>query len=140
MIANLMEIMRYCIHFITWPFCKHIYWKIYFILTLKEPGADTPSTFFVISQLIDIYSRWNFMTFFLNLALNLRPFKKKIRQGVMMGRCVIERWVQRKTDQKQIFNGFSMEIIHTNCVFCFQDTLSLCFIYLFGLFGVRTYV
>ena len=37
--------------------------------------------------------------------------------------CVIARWVQRKTDQKLIFNGN-----YTNRVFCFQDTLSLCFI------------
>ena len=38
------------------------------ILTLKEPGA--PSTFFVISQPVVIFSRWNFMTFFLQ-ALRL---------------------------------------------------------------------
>ena len=37
----------------------------------------------------------------------------------MTRRCVIERWVQRKTD-------FQWKL-HTNRVFCFQDTLSLCF-------------
>ena len=54
----------------------------------------------------------------------------------MARRCVIERWVQRKTDQKLIFNGNYTQIVF----FCFQDTLSLCFILLFGLFGVRTCV
>ena len=42
----------------------------------------------------------------------------------MTRRCVIERWVQRKTDQKLIFNGNYTQIVF----FCFQDTLSLCFI------------
>ena len=60
--------------------------------------------------------------FFLSLALNLRPFKK-IEPRVMTRRCVIERWVQRKTDK----NWCSMEITHKSC-FCFQDTLSLCLI------------
>ena len=41
----------------------------------------------------------------------------------MTRRCVIERWVQRKTDQKLIFNGKYTQIVF----FCFQDTLSLCF-------------
>ena len=39
----------------------------------------------------------------------------------MTRRCVIECWVQRKTD-------FQWKL-HTNRVFfCFQDTLSLCFV------------
>ena len=42
----------------------------------------------------------------------------------MTRRYVIERWVQRKTDQKLIFNGNYTQIVF----FCFQDTLSLCFI------------
>ena len=42
----------------------------------------------------------------------------------MTRRCVIERWVQRKTDQKLIFNGKNTQIVF----FCFQDTFSLCFI------------
>ena len=53
----------------------------------------------------------------LSLALNLRP-KERIGRGVMQRHCVIQRWVQRKTDQK----------LHINCVFCFQDRRSLCFI------------
>ena len=54
----------------------------------------------------------------------------------MTRRCVIERWVQRKTDQKLIFNGNYTQIvffvfrIHFHCVLC----------YLLGLFGVRTSV
>ena len=42
----------------------------------------------------------------------------------MTRRCVIERWVQRKTDQKLIFNGNYTKIVF----FVFQDALSLCFI------------
>ena len=45
----------------------------------------------------------------------------------MTQRCVIERWVQRKTDQKLIFNGNYTQIVFF-VVFLFQDTLSLCFI------------
>ena len=45
----------------------------------------------------------------------------------MTRRCVIERWVQRKTDQKLIFNGNYTQIVFF-VVFLFQDTLSLCFI------------
>ena len=62
-----------------------------------------------------------------SLALDLRPFFLKIGPRVMTWRCVIERWVQRKTDQKLIFNGNYTQIA-TNRVFCSQDTLSLCFI------------
>ena len=45
----------------------------------------------------------------------------------MTRRCVIERWVQRKTDQKLISNGNYTQIMFF-VVFLFQDTLSLCFI------------
>ena len=45
----------------------------------------------------------------------------------MTRRCVIERWVQRKTDQKLIFNGNYTQIVFF-VVFLFQETLSLCFI------------
>ena len=45
----------------------------------------------------------------------------------MTQRCVIERWVQRKTDQKLIFNGNYTQIVFF-VVVLFQDTLSLCFI------------
>ena len=46
----------------------------------------------------------------------------------MTRRCVIERWVQRKTDQKLIFNGNYTQIVFFVFFFLFQDTLSLCFI------------
>ena len=46
-----------------------------------------------------------------SLALDLRPFNKKIGPSVMTRRCVIERWVQRKTDQKLIFNGNYTKIV-----------------------------
>ena len=71
-----------------------------------------------------------------SLALDIRSFKKKIGPGVMTRGCVIERWVQRKTDQKLIFNGNYTQIVF----FCFQDTLSLCFILFSWFIGVRTCV
>ena len=47
----------------------------------------------------------------------------------MTRRYVIERWIQRKTDQKLIFNGNYTQIMFF-VSFLFQDTLSLCFILL----------
>ena len=54
----------------------------------------------------------------------------------MMRRCVIERWVQRKTDQKLIFNGNYTQIMF----FVFRIHFHYVLSYLFGLFGVRTCV
>ena len=54
----------------------------------------------------------------------------------MTRRCVIERWVQRKTDQKLIFNGNYTQIVFLVFRIHFHYVLS----YLFGLFGVRTCV
>ena len=53
----------------------------------------------------------------------------------MTRRCVIGRWVQRKTDQKLIFNGN-----YTQIVFFFRIHFHYVLSYLFGLFGVRTRV
>ena len=54
----------------------------------------------------------------------------------MMRRCVLERRVQRKTDQKLIFNGNYTQIVFFISRIHFHYALS----YLFGLFGVRTCV
>ena len=61
---------------------------------------------------------------------------KKIGPRVMTRRCVIERWVQRKTDQKLIFNGNYTQIVF----FVFRIHFHYVLSYLFGLFGVRTCV
>ena len=50
--------------------------------------------------------------------------------------CVIERWVQQKTDQNLIFNGNCTQIVF----FCFRIHFDYVLSYLFGLFGVRTCV
>ena len=71
-----------------------------------------------------------------SLALDLRPFKKKIGRRVMTRRCVIERWVQRKTDQKLIFSGNYTQIVF----FVFRIHFHYVLSYLFALFGVRTCV
>ena len=54
----------------------------------------------------------------------------------MTRRCVIERWIQRKTDQKLIFNGNYTQIVF----FVFRIHFHYVLSYLFGLFGVRTCV
>ena len=54
----------------------------------------------------------------------------------MTRRCVKERWVQRKTDQKLIFNGNYTQIVF----FVFRIHFHYVLSYLFGLFGVRTCV
>ena len=60
----------------------------------------------------------------------------KIGPSVMTRRCVIERWVQRKTDQKLIFNGNYTQIMF----FVFRIHFHYVLSYLFGSFGVRTCV
>ena len=54
----------------------------------------------------------------------------------MARRCVIERWVQRKTDQKLIFNGNYTQIVF----FVFRIHFHYVLSYLFDLFGVKTCV
>ena len=55
----------------------------------------------------------------------------------MTRRCgVIERWVQRKTDQKVIFNGNYTQIVF----FVFRIHFHYVLSYLFDLFEVRTCV
>ena len=103
-----------------------IAWISDVILTLKEPGGGihpldifcyiSAGCYFFALKLHDFFPS--------SLALYLRPFFKKIGPRVMTRRCVIEHWVQRKTDQQTDFQWK----LHTNRVFCFQDTLSLCFI------------
>ena len=95
-------------------------------LTLKEPGGgaeSTPDIFCYISAGCYFFALKLHDLFSSSLALDLRPFFKKIGPRVMTWRCVIERWVQRKTPK----TDFQWKV-HTNRVFCFQDTLSLCFI------------
>ena len=121
-------------------------------LTLKEPGGrrnPPPSTFFVITQPVVISRAETSWLFPSSLALDLRAFFFKIGPRVMTRRCVIERWVQRKTDQKLIFNGNYTQIVFFVVVvffffflFCFVFRIHFHYVlsYLFGLFGVRTYV
>ena len=123
--------VRVCWHYAFW--CQFVW-----CLTLKEPGRNPPpSTFVVISQLVVIFSRWNFKTFFFKpYAWFKTIFLLKIGPKVMTRGCVIERWVQRKTDQKLIFNGNYTQIVF----FVFRIHFHYVLSYLFGLFGVTTCV
>ena len=104
----------------------------------KRAGAaeSAPSTFFVLSQPVVIFSRWNFMTFSFKPCARFKTIFLKIGPRVMTRHCVIERWVQRKTDQKLIFNGNYTQIVF----FVFRIHFHYVLSYLFGLFGVRTCV
>ena len=101
-------------------------------LTLKEPGGQNPplDIFCYISAGCYFFALKLHDFFPSSLALNLRPFFKKIGPRVMTRRCVIERWVQRKTDQKLIFNGNYTQIVF----FVFRIQFHYVLSYLFGLF------
>ena len=58
----------------------------------------------------------------------------------MTRRCVIERWVQRKTDQKLIFNGHYTQIVFFVFFFGFRIRFHYVLSHLFGLFEVKTCV
>ena len=62
-----------------------------------------------------------------------------ILDRVMKRRCVIERWVQRKTGKKLIFNGNYTQIVFLFC-FVFRIHFHYVLFHLFGLYGVRTCV
>ena len=102
----------------------------------RAGGESAPLTFFVISQPVVIFSRWNFMTFFFKPCARFKTIFFKIGPRVMTRRCIIERWVQRKTDQKLIFNGNHTQIVF----FVFRIHFHYVLSYLFGLFEVRTCV
>ena len=92
----------------------------------RAGGGIHPPRHFVLylSRLLFFRAETSWLFFFKPCAW-FKTILKKIGPRVMTRRCVlIERWVQRKTDQKLIFNGNYTQIVF----FCFQDTLSLCFI------------
>ena len=99
-------------------------------LTLKEPGGRNPPPprhfLLYLSWLLFFRAETSWLFFFKPCA-HFKTIFRKIGPGVMTRRCVIERWVQRKTDQKLIFNGNYTQIVFF-VVFLFQETLSLCFI------------
>ena len=99
-------------------------------LTLKRPGGRIrpPRHFFVISQPVVIFSRWNLMTFFFKPCARFKTIFFKNRTGVyevaLRNRALGPTKNWPKTD-------FQWKL-HTNrvfCIFLFQDTLSLCFIW-----------
>ena len=86
---------------------------------------STPLTFFCyISAGCYFFRAETSWLFSFKPCARFKTIFKKIGPRVMTRRCVIERWVQRKLTK----NWFSMEITHKSCFFCFQDTLTLCFI------------
>ena len=108
------------------------------LLTLKEPGAEsTPPRHFLLylSRLLFFRAETSWLFFFKPCAW-FKTIFRKIEPRVMTRRCVIERWVQRKIDQKLIFNGNYTQIV----LFVFRMHFHYVLSYLFGLFGVRTCV
>ena len=106
-------------------------------LTLKEPGGRNPPLqhfLLYLSRLLFFRSETSWLFFFKPCA-QFKTIFLKIGPRVMTRRCVIERWVQRKTDQKLIFNGNYTQIVF----FVFRIHFHYVLSYLFG-FGVRTCV
>ena len=99
-------------------------------------GIRPPRHFLLyLSRLLFFRAETSWLFFFKPCA-QFKTIFIKIRPEVMTRRCVIERWVQRKTDQKQIFNGNYTQIVF----FVFRMHFHYVLSYLFGLFGVRTCV
>ena len=109
-------------------------------LTLKEPGAESaPLRHFLLylSRLLFFRAETLWLVFFRPCA-RFNTIFVKIGPRIMTRRCVIERWVQRKTDQN--LTDFQWKL-HTNRVFfVFRIHFHYVLSYLFGLFGVRTCV
>ena len=109
-------------------------------LTLKEPGRNPPppppDIFCYISAGCYFFALKLQWLFFFKPCAQFKTICTRIKPRVMTRRCVIERWVQRKTDQKLIFNGNYTQIVF----FVFRKHFHYVLSYLFGLFGVRTCV
>ena len=109
-----------------------------FALTLKGPGGQNlpPQHFLLyLSQLLFFRIEISWLFSFKPCA-QFKTIFLKIGPRVMTRRCVIERWVLQKTDQKLIFNGNYTQIVF----FVFRIHFHYVLSYLFGLFGVRTCV
>ena len=117
-----------------WPKYVVIVWSV-FSLTLKEPGGQNPPPprhfLLYLCRLLFFRAETSWLFSFKPCA-RFKTFLSlfiKIRSRVMTQRCVIARWVQRKTN-------FPLKL-HTNRVFffffffVFQDTLPLCFIFIY---------
>ena len=109
-------------------------------LTLKEPGgaeSAPPLRHFLLylCRLLFFRAETSWL-FSLKPCARFKTIFIKIGPRAMTRRCVIARWVQRKTD-------FPLKL-HTNRVFClflsFRIHFHYVLSYLFGLFGVRTCV
>ena len=97
-------------------------------------GIHPPRHFLLyLSRLLFFRAETSWLFFFKPCA-QFKTIFLKIGPRVMTRLCVIERWVQRKTDQKLIFNGNYTQIVFFVFRIHFHTVLS----YLFGLFGVRT--
>ena len=105
----------------------------------KRAGGQNPPPFqhflLYLCRLLFFRSETSWLFFFKPCA-RFKTILIKIRPRVMTRRCVIARWVQRKTD-------FPLKL-HTNRVFLsflsFRIHFHYVLSYLFGLFGVRTCV
>ena len=107
-------------------------------LTLKELGAEfAPPRHFLLylSRLLFFRAETSWL-FSFKPCTRFKTIFLKIGPRVMTRRCVIERWVQRKTEQKLIFNGNYTQIVF----FVFRIHFHYVLSYLFDLFGVRTCV
>ena len=101
-------------------------------LTLKSWGAESaPPRHFLLylSRMVFFRTETSWLFSFKPCA-RFKTIFLKIEHRVTTRRCVIEHWVQRKTDQKLIFNGNYTQIVF----FVFRIHFHYVLSYLFGLF------
>ena len=132
-VGNFLLLFYLLMHYLTKDKCQ-----LSSLFNPKRAGKSAPPRHFLLylSRLLFFRAETSWLFFFKPCAWFKTIKKKKISPRVMTRRCVIERWVQRKTDQKLIFNGNYTQIVF----FVFRMHFHYVLSYLFGLFGVRTFV
>ena len=125
----------------SYNFHFYFHMMIYFLNDINPKRArgveSAPPRHFLLylSRLLFFRAETSWLFFFKPCA-RFKTIFLKIGPRVMTRRCVIERWVQQKTDQKLIFNGNYTQIVF----FVFRIHFHYVLSDLFSLFGVRTCV
>ena len=123
-------------------YCRFLWFQLKKINHKRAGGAESaPLDIFLLylSRLLFFRAETSWLFFFKPCA-RFKTIFKKIGPRVIPRRCVIERWVQRKTDQKLIFNGNYTQIVFFHVFFCIRIHFHYVLSYLFDLFGVITCV
>ena len=90
----------------------HLFTLLNWFNPKRAGGGICPSQYLLLylSRLLFFHAETSWLFFFKPCA-RFKTIFKTIGPRVMTRRCVIECWVQRKTDQKLIFNGNYTQIV-----------------------------